>query len=97
MEGLRKLRNFFQDNCISQEEMLVLSIINENPAIRMADIKEKVDRVPSSITVIADKLEKLKLLKRQHCNQDRRSVRVKITKEGIELLDKFKNEFPNLG
>ncbi len=51
-----------------------------------AELAEHLSLNRSAITRLLDRLEKKKLLKRIASNQDKRSVKVKLTKQGLEIM-----------
>jgi DNA-binding MarR family transcriptional regulator len=83
-----KQGSFFRDSDISSQQYNVLRILRgqyPNPcSIKL--IKERMLDRMSDASRIVDKLNTKKLLIRRECPNDRRSVDVIITEEGLELL-----------
>jgi len=83
-----KQGNFFKDSDITTQQYNVLRILRgqyPNPcSIKL--IKERMLDRMSDTSRIVDKLLTKKLLQRNECPNDRRSVNVIITDKGLELL-----------
>ena len=83
-----KQGNFFKDLDITSQQYNVLRILRgqyPNPcSIKL--IKERMLDRMSDTSRIVDKLFTKKLLQRNECPNDRRSVNVIITDKGLELL-----------
>jgi DNA-binding MarR family transcriptional regulator len=74
--------------CLSIVQLDVLLIIAMQQPCTMGQVAKKVPSLSlSSITVIVDKLVKTNFVKRIRCEEDRRVVRVELTREGKELYE----------
>ncbi len=62
-------------------------------SISVNTIKERMVEKSPNTTRLMDKLIDKKLIERVRCDEDRRVVYVKITKNGLELLSQIDNEF----
>jgi DNA-binding MarR family transcriptional regulator len=78
-EFLRSLGN------LSMQELNILNAIGDHESCTMSDIAKQVSLSLSSVTVIADKLVKAKLVERIRSEEDRRIVRGTLTAEGKKI------------
>jgi MarR family transcriptional regulator, 2-MHQ and catechol-resistance regulon repressor len=62
-------------------------------SISVNTIKDRMIEKSPNTTRLMDKLIDKKLIERVRCDEDRRVVYVKITKNGLELLSQIDNEF----
>ncbi len=63
-------------------------------------IKELTERMidqRSNASRLVDKLLAKKWVERKHCPEDRRQVNIKITKKGLQVVEKASQEIENLG
>jgi DNA-binding MarR family transcriptional regulator len=73
--------------------MVMMLVSYKEPAPIMADLARELSISNSMMTHIIDKLEKKDLVQRVRDTSDRREIRVKITQEGMNLLNKiYQNE-----
>ncbi len=72
---------------ISFLEAKVLSFIGENESCIMKEISTNVGIPKNNLTVIVDKLESKKLVKRSHSEMDRRTISLKLTVKGENLFE----------
>jgi DNA-binding MarR family transcriptional regulator len=79
---------------ISPQQYNVLRILKgQSPkAISVSNIMERMIDKMSNTSRLVEKLRQKELIKRVTCEKDRRQVDVKITKKGLELLEKVKTE-----
>lgn len=66
---------------------LILKKIFEDGKQRLCELAEELDLTPGAITGLCDKLEKKGLAVRERLEEDRRTVFLNITKEGIAFLE----------
>lgn len=81
----------FKSAGLSPSTYNVLRILRgEHPCgVAVLDIRRRmISRVPD-VTRLIDRLEKLKLVKRQPCGKDRRVIYCHITQPGLDLLAKM--------
>ncbi len=82
--------SFFKPYGISPQQFNILRILRgaEKP-LKVQTIKKRmIDRSPNA-TRLMDKLCDKNLIKRTHCQDDRRVVHIEISKEGLRLLDEI--------
>ncbi len=79
---------------ISPQQYNVLRILKgQSPkAISVSNIMERMIDKMSNTSRLVEKLRQKELIERVTCEQDRRQVDVKITKKGLDLLEKVKTE-----
>jgi len=79
---------------ISPQQYNVLRILKgQSPkAISVSNIMERMIDKMSNTSRLVEKLRQKELIERVTCEKDRRQVDVKITKKGLELLEKVKTE-----
>ncbi|MFU0790492.1 MAG: MarR family transcriptional regulator [Virgibacillus proomii] len=70
-------------------EFTILETLYHKGKQTVREISESVLIKTGSITYVIDKLEQKGLLKRQHCQEDRRVVYIDITNEGKKLMDEI--------
>ncbi len=58
----------------------------------MTDISKKMGHSTAAATGLVDRLEKLGYVQRLHASDDRRKVMVQITRKGIDLVDKMRED-----
>ena len=74
---------------ISKQDLLLIEFIGNGQDIIMRDISEFLDAPHSTATGIVDKLVKKNYLKRYYSEEDRRTIRVGLTKKASELTTLF--------
>jgi DNA-binding MarR family transcriptional regulator len=72
---------------LSLLESKVLSFIGENDSCIMKEISTYLAIPKNNLTVIVDKLESKKLVKRSHSEKDRRAISLKLTAKGESLFE----------
>ena len=68
------------------DQWVLLKMIHENPDISQKHLAELAVRDPASITRTLDLLDKKALISRNPGDADRRQYKVKLSKEGSELV-----------
>ena len=58
----------------------------------MTHISKKMGHSTAAATGLVDRLEKLGYVQRLHASDDRRKVMVQITRKGIDLVDKMRED-----
>lgn len=83
---------------ISEQQYNILRILRgANNAISVNTVKDRMVQKSPNTTRLMDKLRDKGFIERVRCENDRRVVYVKISKKGLQLLDKIKmDEFENL-
>lgn len=75
---------------ISEQQYNILRILKgAGKAITVNEVKERMIQKSPNTTRLMDKLFDKQLILRTRCENDRRVVYVKITKDGMSLLDKI--------
>ena len=69
--------------------IFLLNFIGKHPKCTMSDVKKFLRMIPSAATRRIEKLVNFGLVKRIQDKEDRRLVRLNLTKEGTELYQKF--------
>ena len=78
-----------EEDCgITNEQWIVLKVIDANPAVSQTEIAEKSQKDKTNITRILDLLEKNDSIERRKDDRDRRMYRVHITEQGKKILNK---------
>lgn len=87
---LSKENEFFKPHGISPQQYNILRILRgAKKEIKVQLIKDRmIERAPNA-TRLMDKLCEKNLIERIRCEHDRRVVYVKITTEGLQLLNKI--------
>ncbi len=76
-----------EEECgITNEQWLVLKVIEANPAVSQTEIAEKSQKDKTNITRIIDLLEKSGCIERRRDERDRRMYRIHATEEGKKIL-----------
>ncbi|SDB40701.1 DNA-binding transcriptional regulator, MarR family [Flavobacteriaceae bacterium MAR_2010_188] len=87
---------FFKPFGISPQQFNILRILNgANKPLKVQTIKSRMIEKSPNATRLMDKLCAKNLIERIDCPTDRRVVNVKITKQGIKLLDSISIDFDN--
>lgn len=74
---------------LSPSEFMILDVLYAKGKYPLQQIGEKILVTSGSITYNIDKLEKKGLLKRVHCEDDRRVIYAEITPAGQELFERI--------
>jgi len=83
-------RNFLQSDInITFDQWLVLSEISETRNINQKSIAEQLHKEVASVSRLLDKLQKLNLIVRKINPENQRELKLYVTHEGLELLDKM--------
>lgn len=67
----------------------ILAVLYKSDKVTMSDIAKKIHRTKATVTVLIDKLEKLKLIKRDKSAQDTRITYITLTPKGEDLKPLF--------
>ena len=76
---------------ITVDQWLVIKILLENPGISQLQIAEKAFKDNASITRIIDLLVKSKYLDRKVNPKDRRTSILKVTNDGVDIINKVQD------
>jgi DNA-binding MarR family transcriptional regulator len=76
-----------EEQCrITNEQWLVLKVIDANPGMSQTEVAEKSRKEKTNITRIIDLLERSGCIERRKDERDRRFYRIHATEEGQEVL-----------
>lgn len=67
----------------------ILAVLYKSDKVTMSDIAKRIHRTKATVTVLIDKLEKLKLIKRDKSAQDTRITYITLTSKGEDLKPLF--------
>jgi DNA-binding MarR family transcriptional regulator len=84
------IENVSDENTKIGSGIFILSIINSKKNCNMTDIVESLNLAPSTATRQVDSLVKLGLVKRDVGSTDRRKVILSLTRNGIQVNNRFK-------
>lgn len=91
------IKEDIKDTGFDFNEFTVLEVVYHKNRLTVADIKDKVLVVSSSLTYILDKLTKKNLIRRVKCTDDRRVTYVELTEEGLKRSKEvFPKHYDNL-
>jgi len=74
---------------ITPEQFAILSLLREQDGLQQREIADLLVKDRPNITRILERLEKKRLIRRKTDTQDRRAVRVHITKTGLKICPKL--------
>ena len=87
IQGLSKHSKYIQENYqVTVPQLICLREIYEHGPISLGALTKIVFLNNSTVTGIADRLEKRGLIQRNRISRDRRQVHVEITQEGIRFI-----------
>lgn len=85
-----RMARLFREFGLTPSQYNVLRILRgENRPLPCLEIAERMIQVVPAMTGLLDRLEKLGLVVRQRCMEDRRVVYVSLTPQGAEVLDRL--------
>jgi len=77
---------------VSFAQFFLLGYLAKEEFLTMTDISKKMGHSTAAATGLVDRLEKLGYVQRVHASDDRRKVMVQVTKKGIELVSKMRED-----
>lgn len=77
---------------VTFSQMAVLMHIGERQPVMGKDIAQHMQQTPSAVTQLIDGLPRAGLVLREQDASDRRIVRLRLSKEGQRLVDRFKDK-----
>lgn len=83
------VRKDFHEVGITHENYITLHFIYENEGITQAELADINDKDRNVIVKTIDKLERMGLVNRIRSKDDRRAFTLKITDEGIKIIDEY--------
>jgi DNA-binding MarR family transcriptional regulator len=82
------MTSFFEDIGINVAQSFILQCLLYNDGCTLSEISARAQIENSSLTTMADKLERLGLVERKYDPHNRRVIRVFLTDSGRELAEK---------
>ena len=77
---------------VSYAQFFLLGYLAKEYYLTMTHISKKMGHSTAAATGLVDRLEKLGYVQRLHASDDRRKVMVQITRKGIDLVDKMRED-----
>lgn len=77
---------------VSFPQFFLLGYLANEDFLTMTDISKKMGHSTAAATGLVDRLEKLGYVQRLHAQEDRRKVMVQITRKGIDLVERIREE-----
>jgi DNA-binding MarR family transcriptional regulator len=77
---------------VSFPQFFLLGYLAKEDYLTMTDISKKMGHSTAAATGLVDRLEKLGYVQRLHAQEDRRKVMVQITRKGIDLVERIREE-----
>jgi len=92
---LAALERFLSSHNLSQGSWTVLMVLNRDPAVPLmpSDLAGKCGVTRATMTGLLDGLERKGLVRREPEPADRRTLRVRLTRAGITLLDGMTHDY----
>ena len=77
---------------VSYAQFFLLGYLAKEDYLTMTHISKKMGHSTAAATGLVDRLEKLGYVQSLHASDDRRKVMVQITRKGIDLVDKMRED-----
>ena len=77
---------------VSFAQFFLLGYLANEKYLTMTDISKKMGHSTAAATGLVDRLEKLGYVERLHASEDRRKVMVQITRKGIDLVERIRED-----
>jgi len=77
---------------VSYAQFFLLGYLANENFLTMTDISKKMGHSTAAATGLVDRLEKLGYVQRLHASEDRRKVMVQITRKGIDLVERIRED-----
>ena len=77
---------------ISFAQFFLLGYLANEDFLTMTDIAKKMGHSTAAATGLVDRLEKLVYVQRLHASDDRRKVMVQITRKGLDLVGRMRED-----
>ena len=77
---------------VSFAQFFLLGYLANENYLTMTDISKKMGHSTAAATGLVDRLEKLGYVQRLHASEDRRKVMVQITRKGIDLVERIRED-----
>jgi len=89
---LLNLSKELNEGNVSFAQFFLLGYLAKEDYLTMTDISKKMGHSTAAATGLVDRLEKLGYVQRLHASDDRRKVMVQITRKGIDLVEKMRED-----
>jgi DNA-binding MarR family transcriptional regulator len=92
---LAALERFLSSHDLSMGSWTVLMVLNRDPAVPLmpSDLANKCGVTRATMTGLLDGLERKRLVRREPEPSDRRTLRVRLTREGVDRLDGMTHDY----
>jgi len=87
-----KLNSIVLDGKLTVSHYIILNLLNDRKDSNMSELAKNLKLTMSATTSIVDKMVELKLVKRRHCEDDRRIVLITLTENGRMLVSKISKD-----
>jgi DNA-binding MarR family transcriptional regulator len=77
---------------VSFPQFFLLGYLANENFLTMTDISKKMGHSTAAATGLVDRLEKLGYVQRLHASEDRRKVMVQVTRKGIDLVERIREQ-----
>ena len=97
--GWREITGFYKDILgmdVTPQKVYVLELLEIDKQITMNKLSVGMNLDSSAVSTLISRMEKKGLVKRTHGTEDRRTVFVKLTKEGYEAKQLLRQNFSGL-
>ena len=84
-----KFHNLMQDSDFTLPQLSVISILAKNGEQKVSDISEKMGLSDSTVSGILDRLEQKGIIERKRNKDDRRVVKIYLSKGSQEICQEF--------
>lgn len=84
--GRRQSREFVRKYRITGQQLGALRIVTLSPRISLGELSERMYLHISTVSGIADRLEKRGYIVRERCTEDRRVVHLNVTADGKKVI-----------
>lgn len=95
-ELARRQMTIFSKETLTIPQVIILDLLLERGACRMGELARTLNFTMSAVTVIVDKMVKLKLVKRERSTLDRRVVKIILLNRGIKTAERINEERRNI-
>ena len=95
-EFTKRPKSIFSELSLTIPQIVVLEFLTDQGPRKMNELATALSFTMSAVTVIVDKMIKLKLVKRERSSEDRRVVNVILLNKGREMARRIKDARRNL-
>lgn len=97
--GWREITGLYKDILgidVTPQKVYVLELLERDEKITMNELSQGMNLDSSAVSTLISRMEKNSLVKRTHGTKDRRTVFVKLTKEGYDKRELIRKKFGEL-